>query len=234
MNNIELLRQRLNSGEHVVIKLLGDSITQGVGGTGFCQDGEHIVDDFYRNDNGYCWANLLRDHVKEHYNATVVNNGCAGTTIQDTIKNLDVLVSPDDEFIICTIGTNNRHQFAKAGPRRTESEYKDFFYNCLLKLNEELCNRGKKVIFVANIPVTPGCEESNDFLWYIIHMDDINDLHKRAQEVTGYTFISLYDLFCDHIAKNNIALRSLLVDGVHPNDNGFKIMFDLLIDAFGI
>ena len=104
-----------------------------------------------------------------------------------------------------------------------------------IELLRQRLNSGEHVVIkLLGDSITPGCEESNDFLWYIIHMDDINDLHKRAQEVTGYTFISLYDLFCDHIAKNNIALRSLLVDGVHPNDNGFKIMFDLLIDAFGI
>ena len=44
------------------IKLLGDSITHGVGGSGFCQDGERIVEGYARNTKGYCWAKLLKEH----------------------------------------------------------------------------------------------------------------------------------------------------------------------------
>ena len=185
MNNIELLRQRLCSGERVNVKLIGDSITQGIGGTGFNDNGEHILDSFYRNDNGYCWANLLRDYVEGHYNATVINNGCAGTTVQYTVYNIDSLVSCEDEFVICTIGTNNS-------------------------------------------------EQRDENIWYIIHMDDINAIHKRVQDEVGITFISLYDIFCDYITQNDIDIRSLLVDGVHPNDKGYKIMYELLIKALGI
>ena len=46
----------ISSVKPVKIKLLGDSITHGVGGTGFQQNGEHIVGDFYRNPhNGGHW-----------------------------------------------------------------------------------------------------------------------------------------------------------------------------------
>ena len=234
MNNIELLRQRLCSGQRVNVKLIGDSITQGIGGTGFNDNGEHILDSFYRNDNGYCWANLLRDYVEGHYNATVINNGCAGTTVQYTVYNIDSLVSCEDEFVICTIGTNNRHQYAKAGPKCSKEEYVQVFYEYLLKLNNELLQRNKKVIFVANIPVSPASEQSDENIWYIIHMDDINVIHKRVQDEVGITFISLYDIFCDYITQNDIDIRSLLVDGVHPNDKGYKIMYELLIKALGI
>ena len=52
------------------IKLLGDSITHGVGGTGFAQSGEHIVDRFSRNPDGFCWARLFSEHMGEKYGAT--------------------------------------------------------------------------------------------------------------------------------------------------------------------
>lgn len=97
------------------IKLLGDSITHGVGGTGFSQNGEPIVDGFARNPDGYCWANLLRHHLEQSGKYTVVNNACTGTTIEFVISNFDVLVDADDDLILCAIGTNNRHQLFSDG-----------------------------------------------------------------------------------------------------------------------
>ncbi|WP_303800032.1 hypothetical protein, partial [Ruminococcus flavefaciens] len=44
----------------IKVKLIGDSITHGVGGTGFTNDAEHgdlIYSGYYVNTNGHCWAN---------------------------------------------------------------------------------------------------------------------------------------------------------------------------------
>ena len=235
MDNIEFLSERLNSGEHIKIKLLGDSISHGVGGSGFQMTKDTIIGEFGRNPNGYCWAKRFKEHIEGIYNASVANNACAGTTIGFIIQYIDTLVSTDDEFVICTIGTNNRHQYVKAGPRRSREEYEQNFYTGLLKLNELLCERNKKVIFVANIPVAPECERDYpEALWYIIHMDDINTLHKRAQEVTGFTLISLYELFSEYMKKNDLGFGDLFTDGVHPNDKGYDIVFELLLGELGI
>ena len=58
------LKQALQESDFLRIKLLGDSITHGVGGTGFCQDGEPIVQNFARNPNGFCWAKLLKEYLE--------------------------------------------------------------------------------------------------------------------------------------------------------------------------
>ena len=93
------------------IKLLGDSITHGVGGDGFKQDGEPIVGEFRRNPLGYCWAKNFAAVMAERYGAAVINNACTGTNIEFVIENFDTLVDPCDDLVICTIGTNNRHQY---------------------------------------------------------------------------------------------------------------------------
>ena len=98
-----------------------------------------------------------------------------------------------------------------------------------------LYQRDKKVIFVANIPATPGNEEDAEGeFWYILHLDDINEIHKRAQATAGFTLISLYDKFSNYVAQNNIPLRSLLSDGLHPNDEGYKVIFEILKDTMKI
>ena len=48
----KLISRVILSDHTVRIKLLGDSITHGVGGTGFAQDGGLIAEGFRRNTNG--------------------------------------------------------------------------------------------------------------------------------------------------------------------------------------
>ena len=61
-NTITQLKNALKSGRSLQIKLLGDSITHGVGGSGFEQNGEPIVAGFARNPHGFCWAKLFKEY----------------------------------------------------------------------------------------------------------------------------------------------------------------------------
>ena len=215
------------------IKLLGDSITHGVGGTGFCQNGEPIADEFRRNPDGFCWAKLFKEHLETNYSAKVINNACTGTKIEFIIKNFNLLVSDDDNLIICTIGTNNRHQYMKDGPKRSREEIGEEFYNNILKLNDLFVNKSKKVIFIANIPASNQNEQDGADYWRILHMNDINDIYKQACKKAGFAFISMYDLFLSYIENNGIELDTLLRDGLHPNDDGYKAMYTILKNELG-
>ncbi len=216
------------------IKLLGDSITHGVGGTGFAQNGEPIVDVFKRNPDGFCWANLFRDFMKERFGATVVNNACTGRNIEFIIQHFDSLVDADDDLVICNIGTNNRHQYFVHGPRRTKEEHSDRFYSFVVTLNAMFKKIGKPVIFIANIPAGKRCEEDSVDSWRIIHMNDINDIYKRAAEAEGFPLISMYDMLLEFCTEGGIDFETLLKDGLHPNDEGYEIMFRLMKQALGI
>lgn len=230
----ELVTSLLRSGKPLQIKLLGDSITHGVGGTGFAMDGEPIVGDFRRSPNAFCWAKLLADRLPD---CKVINNGCSGTTIQFVTQFFDQLVSPEDDIIICTIGTNNRHQYCKDAPKRDKAEFAADVYGKILALHDKAATCGKPVIFVANIPAAPTneCDQTAEGgFWRILHMCDINALYKKAAAERGFLLISLYDLFSDYCASNQIPLEDLLADGLHPNDRGYQVMFDLLSHELGI
>lgn len=216
------------------IKLLGDSITHGVGGTGFIQDGEPIVENFARNPNGYCWANRFRDYMKSQFNCTVINNACSGTTIEFIIKHFDTLVDKDDDLILCTIGTNNRRQYFHAVPRHTKQEHMDEFYQNILVLYEKFKKANKKVIFVANIPASAENEKDGENYWRLFHMDDVLALYEKAAEECGFPLIRLYTLFMEYCNQKNITVDSLLTDGLHPNDAGHDVIYDLLIEALEI
>lgn len=228
-NAYEAFNDVLSLNKHVHVKLLGDSITHGVGGTGFCQNGHPITNGFARNPDGYCWANKFKKYMEEKFDCTVTNNACTGTNIEFIIDNFKSLVEEHDDIIICTIGTNNRHFYFKFGDKPTREELGTKFYNNIIKLYNMFKENGKKVIFVANIPAAAENENDGTDFWRVLHMNDINLIYKNAAEKSDFPLISLYDLFTDYCEKNCVDLDSLLCDHLHPNDNGYDLMFDLIL-----
>lgn len=243
----KLISKVILSDKHVKIKLLGDSITHGVGGSGFEQNGELIVEAFEqygesyprfaRNPDGHCWAKLFKEHMESHYACTVINNACTGTRLEFIINNFDKLVDKDDDIIICTIGTNNRHQYFVDGPEPTRREMLERVYNYIVTLHGMFKKADKDVIFVANIPASAKNEESdlvNLKYWRVIHMNDINDLYMKASFECGFPFISMYSLFLEYCDMRNISVDSLLSDGLHPNDEGYNVMYKLIMKELGL
>ena len=221
----------------VRIKLLGDSITHGVGGTGFMQDGAPITAGFARNPNGFCWAKLFKDYLESRFDCRVVNNGCTGTTINFILDHFEELVDPEDDIILCTIGTNNRHQYFVQGPKWDRQEHMQKFYRNILALHDRFLAAGKQVIFMANIPASVANEqdtEGENGYWRIMHMNDVHDLYSKASLERGFPLIRMYTLFMNYCRQEKISLDSLLADGLHPNDEGYRVMFRLLLQEVGV
>ena len=231
---IHIFQKLFSSNKSVHIKLLGDSITHGVGGTGFCQDGEPIVTGYARNPNGYCWAKLMKEYLEANYDCQVTNNACTGTRIEFIIEHFEELVDVDDDLIICMIGTNNRHQRFDELPMRTPEEQSAIFYENIKVLYQKFVSAGKQVIFMANIPASKANEQDGVDYKRLIHMCDINMLYEKAYEECGFAFVSLYRRFSEYCEKNHVELDSLLADGLHPNDKGYDVMFALGKREFGL
>ncbi len=224
----------------VRIKLLGDSITHGHSGTGFCTDGDHITAGYMRNPNGYCWANLFRDYMESRYNCQVVNNGICGINTQFIIDHFDELVDPEDDIVLCMIGTNDRLQKGIDGPKKSRQERLQETYDNFLVLEEKLRKAGKQTVFMAGIPAE-GIFEAEEsataeygIYWQVIHMDDIHDLYVKASLERGFPLIDLFNLFRTYCREQNVALRELLEDGCHPNDRGYELMFRLILKELGL
>ncbi len=234
-HSITKITSKLILPDHTIqIKLLGDSITHGVGGTGFQQDGEPITEGFRRNVSGYCWANLFRDYMEKQYDCKVLNNACTGTDIGFIIQHFNELVADDDDFVLCTIGTNNRHQYFVHGEKHTGREHMAQFYQNILKLYEKFKAAGKDVIFIANLPASAENEKDGPDYWRIFHMNDVHDMYMKASVECGFPMISFYQLIDDYCRDHNIPVDSLLADGLHPNDEGYRLMFRLLMRELGL
>jgi len=234
MNDAKELVNLTLKKSHAKIKLLGDSITHGVGGSGFMQDGEHIINEFCRNPSGYCWAKGFKEYMAERYGAEVTNNACTGTRIEFVIEHFDTLVDPEDDLVICTIGTNNRHMYFKDGARKSPEELGERFLNNIRILYSKFKGAEKPVIFMANIPASEKNEQDGADFWRILHMDDISRIYKRAREEMGFAFISMYDLFSDYLKESGTPIDALLADGLHPNDCGYDVMLSIIKSALGV
>jgi lysophospholipase L1-like esterase len=192
------------------------------------------VEGFARNPHGYCWAKQFKEYMEAHYNCTVVNNACTGTRIEFVLDHFDELVDPRDDVVICTIGTNNRHRYFKDGPKPEVEAWKAAFYANVLKLHERFLKSGKDYVLIANIPAAASNEADGADYWRVIHMNDINDLYKKAAAEKSFAFVSMYDLFTDYCHQNAVTVDELLSDGLHPNAQGFDVMLALLKEAFGV
>lgn len=231
---MKVISKVIFSERKVNIKLLGDSITHGVGGTGYEENGEKLIMNYKRNPDGNCWANMLKKHMESHYDCTVTNNACSGTAIEHIIDAYDRLVDTEDDIVICAIGTNNRAQRFDNPPKHTKREHMKNFYKNIIKLYYMLKEDGKDVIFIANIPASVENEKDSDYFWRHFHMNDVNDIYMKASAVCGFPWISLYNLFMEYCEMKERTVESFLDDSVHPNDEGHEVIFKLLMKEFGL
>jgi len=111
------------------------------------------------------------------------------------------------------------------------------FYRDILALHDRFLAAGKQVIFMANIPASASNEADmpgEGGYWRIMHMHDVCDLYTRASLERGFPLIRMYTLFTDYCLSRGIPLDALLADGLHPNDEGYRVMFRLLLRELGI
>lgn len=206
------------------IKLIGDSITHGMGSSDFAQSTDES--DFilnagtfpqYRNYGVTCWAGMLKTYLESKFNCNVVNNGTSGVGVNTLLENWDTLISDEDDIIICMIGTNDR------GKTLT------FYAQTLLSLYQKANDAGKRIIFMSPPPSSLTDENNSRNL----HLEDIDNACNYVSDAIGVGYISIYKSFLNYCRDKDIEIDSLLADGLHPNDAGYKVMFEIILETLG-
>jgi lysophospholipase L1-like esterase len=223
---IQSIFRRLWNTSGLKIKFIGDSITQGVGGTGYAQDGEVIFEPFRVNTKGYCWANLLKNYLESKFNCTVKNWGTSGRTSYDLLQHITRLIESDDDIIICMIGTNNRNNEYRDGVLNSQ----EGLYNDLIAIADYVKGLGKEIIFMSSVPASIA-NETDDKLF---HMEDVDTIIMSAAAHYNMEYISLYKKMLNYCEMKDVTIDSFLDDGLHPNDEGYLVMFNFVCDALGI
>lgn len=213
------LKNLYDTTDEFTIKLLGDSITCGNGGTGYAVDGKLIYDTFYQNTKGFCWANELKSILEKKYNCTVNNYGCGGTTSTDLYNHLDDLVENDDDIVIVSIGTNNRRIGDGVNVFKTD----------IVNIYNYLIDNNKIPIFVS--PITSNYEYTSTYSYNMYELD--NELYLLSKQ-HNFLYIPMYKEFNEYLNKHGLAFGKVSTDGTHPNDLGYKIMLNIFLKYFGI
>ena len=213
------------------VKIIGDSITAGQGGSNFnanfnTSGGELITSkiwsqSWYTNDTGTCWANSLKAYLTQKFNCTVKNYGCPGIGVDQMITAIDDLVKDEDDLVICMIGTNNRHNM-----QLTELYSKlEQIYNIIT------IQKNKKIIMMSCMPASVLNETSNN---RIFHADDIDNMYFKLSCEKNFEYISIYKEVLRYCNLKGINVDTLLNDdGLHPNDNGYNVMFNIICNKLG-
>lgn len=233
------------------ICLLGDSITQGMGSSGFQQydaviDGQtynvrgngpnnpNATSDYkigeylwtsggrrwYEALDGNGWAHLFKNYMNEKFKIIVRNFGMSGINSGDLKYFINDFMDTKYNFdcFVLMIGTNNREK------GNLESLYADM--NDTIKT---IKNYGKDLIIMACIPASIANENT-----FRVHMEDVHNALRNISCENKIPFISVYNLFIDYCSNKGIKIDTLLSDGLHPNNEGYKVMFQLISNAMGI
>jgi lysophospholipase L1-like esterase len=242
-----------NTTKH--IKLLGDSITQGSRSTGYIEfnkvyDGDeytvmgnspdypdagagYVVGDYlgensktkwYEAINGSGWAQLMKAYFESKFNCVVKNYGMGTAKISDIYSRKETLISDTDDIIFLMIGTNDRWY-------STPTEY----YNNLNQLVDYIIGLGKKLILMSANPIANRWEDGTyHFPINNFHMEDINNIVAKVASEHRLPFVSLYNMITEYSLYRNIDVLTLLADGFNPNDTGYNLMFNFILEHFHI
>ena len=215
----EILQYATNT---IHITLIGDSITHGVGGTGFAQDGDLIIThngSYYRNPHGYCWANLLKAQLESEFNCAVLNNGIKGRTAGYFAECVSTLVPANSDIVICMLGTNNRG---------TQELAESFMADMQSIINYSL---EIGALFIIMCP--PPASATNESDKYI-HIEDICHMIRALAKRNKFGCIDLFSKLYNFAWYRDIDFTTLLADGLHPNDDGYYILYRYIAECLGV
>lgn len=194
------------------IVLIGDSITFG--------------DNASKRVNS--WAGRLEEYLKKNLAGKfeVINNAVEGEIAQegfDDIEDRIIKYTPDIAFI--GYGTNDC--------TKENGKYVNDYYNFESNIEDiaEAIRSQTNAAIVFNL-APPVIEElSNDDV-VVIHNRDIEAYNNIIKRVCGSMMLSFVDHYS--LMKDIEDLQNLIdADGVHPNDEGHRIMFENILGSTG-
>ncbi|MET1247662.1 SGNH/GDSL hydrolase family protein [Sporolactobacillus sp. STCC-11] len=212
-----------SGGTPVNIKLIGDSRTAGLGGTGYATTGEIIYGSYQVNENGTCWANLLKTYLESKFNCVVKNYGVSGKNTRDISQNISTIIHGDEDIVICDLGTNDRN--TNVNLSLTEE------FTNLMKVYNYIHSIGAEIIFMSTFPASTAAEDPSTESY---HLEDVDINISKLNKFINQEHISLFRLVRRYCLYSGQTWDGLLGDGLHPNDNGYAALFKIILDALGL
>ncbi|MBC6972587.1 SGNH/GDSL hydrolase family protein [Bacillus sp. Xin] len=151
----------------------------------------------------------------------VVNFGISGKHSQYLYQNRTQLIEANDDLIIMQIGTNDRHNF------KTTAVTKAY----LREIIKYVQGLGLDIVIMSANPVSVAndMEAVRKF-----KMDDVDRAITSIAKEFNMSYVSNYKWFMDYAINTGVTVDSLLFDGLHPNDTGYRVMFENIAAHLGL
>lgn len=227
----------LRSGQVTKIKLIGDSITEGVGATNHSvpTDNPIIFDDgagtIFREGcyTCKCWANSFRNFIQgSHPTIQFINAGIGGKSAKWANQNKDHWVGDNEDVVFVQLGTNDRQGSTTVGEFETN----------LTQFLEYVDARSNKMVVMTASPTLNDYDESGvKNPAYYFDMGEVDKTITKVCTEKGYTHISNYRLLLEHARNTKTPLSKLLQTyqyGSHPVDAGYEAMWRNMQQQLGL
>lgn len=209
-NGLTEIGAAIMRGDIPSIILLGDEVTDGVGGLDY--NGSHTAAPS-TNTRGYCWANAFQRFTGPRYGTRVRNAGMCGTDMAEQTAAALEFVTKDD-FVIWLTG---------AGDRANPAVYTRNLQKNLAAVREKSAG----LLVISMPPLPPENEE------YGITMQEIDELVAKA--AAGFVpYLSMYQAYADYCEARDIAIEDGLADSFLPNNWGHCLLFKVLCKHLGL
>ncbi|WP_066185770.1 MULTISPECIES: SGNH/GDSL hydrolase family protein [Gracilibacillus] len=212
--------QKLVNGEVEKIKLVGDSITAGVGAQYLLMpDVNQVIfenqEEVYR-EAGFeanSWSNLFRNYINEFFpDVEFVNAGISGKSAKWANRHKERWVG-DEDVVFVMLGTNDRWD------SQNTLELKDNLTSFL----EYVDANSEQMIVMSPPPALSDGQNER----YHFGTEEINQVVKSICRAHGYQLISHYDAMTNYASSQGVALEKLLqTTGSHPIDAGYRVIWE--------
>lgn len=176
----------------------------------------------------YSWGGRLEEYLKTNFkgNFEVYNSGVEGETAQEGYERIEdgvIKYTPDIVFI--GYGTNDC--------TKEMGNYTNNFYNFESNVEDiaEAIRKQTNAVIVFNL-APPVVEELCNDAVVNIHNRDIKAYNEVIKTLCGSMMLSYIDHFTIMMDKGNLK-EMMSDDGIHPNDEGHRIMFESIIGSAG-
>lgn len=165
------------------------------------------------NKNASSTGTRIRIEAIEVTKTAVVKNwGTSGVGTAFIYDNRDTLIQSDDDFVLIQTGGNDRLLYNDAAATR----------GVMREIIKHVVGLNKvPIIAIANSRSKTNEESaSNKFLF----IEVVRELKAIASEY-GLEVVNNYDAFLRYLDATNKTIVDITIDGVHPNDEGYRVMY---------
>ncbi|MCU9612387.1 SGNH/GDSL hydrolase family protein [Caldibacillus lycopersici] len=191
----------------VKIAVIGSSVTKGSGAS----------------KQEYQWPNQLIHYLKrlpgkDFSKLSLHNYGVSRFKAKDLIANrqVDKLIFEKPKLVIFETSVINN--FRQSTPMNDTL----FYIEELLRTIQEGLPDAKILVISPNPISDKGKNKSGYF--YQDYLEETGQFIVK----NGYDYINMYEGINQYLSKEKLSLNNILADGIHPNDEGYRIWFEVL------